>query len=403
MKTVLFTSVLLSLFATAVSADTNENSNEKQRQMFLSTNYTRGTVFQTNDFVAGENKIPATNSYALHFGFTSKTKSVYDYVYGLPYWAIGISMIDLPGRQKDLGRPFSIYLVQGARMFQFTDRLKINYEWNLGMSMNWKPYDRFTNPYNIAIGAPTSVHIAGSIYLKWIASQKFDFNIGVRATHFSNGRSNTPNYGLNLGGVFFGAAYSFDRKEITPKRYPGDETVDFKRRIDHEFSFIVSKQTIVLNTNDNGLVYKYPDRVFRVFGLNYLTVFVNSLRFKWGPGIEMLYDESGGTYAKREKDIITETMVDRIYLGPVKDRISASASMMGELSMPYYSIFVHMGYDVLKSHRNHPDESKFFQVLGVKIYLNDRVYGTFGIRSVHFSRAQFLYWSLGYRIKGKGK
>lgn len=376
---------------------------KEQRQRFVSANYSYGTVFPTNDFVSGENKIPAYQSYSLRYGFTSKAKSVYDYVYGLPYWGIGLYKIDMLGRKEDFGNPFSIYLFQGARLAQFSDRLKINYEWSLGMSFNWKHYDQFTNPQNIAIGAPACVHIAGSVYLKWVATQQLDFNLGVSATHFSNGKSNTPNYGLNMGAIFLGMAYSFDRKEIVPKKYIGDEPVEFKKRIDQEFTFIVSRRTIELDTLNNDLVYKFPDRTFRVFGLSYAPVFVTNLRYKWGPSLDLVYDESGGAYAKRDRDPTTGAMVDRIFLGPIKDRFVAGLSLMGELSMPYYSIFAHLGYDVIRSSKYHPEDSRLYQIVGAKIYFNNSLYGTFGIRATRGSSAQFLYWSLGYRIKGKNR
>lgn len=374
---------------------------KEQRQKFVSANYTYGTVFQTNDFVSGENRIPAYQSYSVRYGFTSKTQSLYDYVYGLPYWGVGLYKIDLFGRKRDFGSPLSIYLLQGARLAQFSDRLKINYEWNLGLSFNWNHYDQFTNPHNIAIGASSSVHISGSIYLKWIASQYFDFNIGLSATHFSNGKSNTPNYGLNMAGAFFGIAYSFDRATIVPKKYVGDETLDFTKRTDQEITFTVSRRTIELDTLNNTLVYKYPDRTFRVYGLGYAVVFVPHPRYKWGPSLDVIYDESGGVFAKRERDPITHTMVDRIYLGQFQDRLVIGASLMGELSMPYYSIFAHLGYDLIRSRKYHPEDSRLYQVLGAKIYFNHFIYATFGIRATRVSSAQFLYWSLGYRIKGR--
>lgn len=66
--------------------------------------------------------------------------------------------------------------------------------------------------------------------------------------------------------------------------------------------------------------------------------------------------------------------------------------------MPRISIFANFGYNLL--HGNEYDY-RFYQIMGVKAYLKENLFGTFGIRASRFSKAQYLYWSLGYSFDGK--
>jgi hypothetical protein len=83
---------------------------------------------------------------------------------------------------------------------------------------------------------------------------------------------------------------------------------------------------------------------------------------------------------------------------PLADRLSLGASLRGEMVMPGYSIFANLGWNLI--HGNKKDQ-RLYQVIGIKLYLQDNFFGTFGIRATHFTKAQYLYWSLGYTINGR--
>jgi hypothetical protein len=84
----------------------------------------------------------------------------------------------------------------------------------------------------------------------------------------------------------------------------------------------------------------------------------------------------------------------------MRDRFSLGAGVRGELTMPRYSIFATVGWNALWGNRS---DTRLYQVLGLKVYLSQDMFGTFGIRASHFSSAQYLYWSLGYTIRGASR
>lgn len=363
---------------------------------FITINTTDGLVFPTNDFVSGDHKIPHYTAMSLKYGFASKGDNWKDYAYGMPYVGVGVYAANFY-REKDLGRPFSLFLFQGAQLHRFSPTLSLNYEWNLGSSFNWKHYDEFDNPENIALGSTVNIHVGGNLYMKWQFSKKFDLHAGAGFTHFSNGASSLPNKGLNMAALFVELSYHFNREDNKTPEFNSIYTAPkFKKHTAHDLSFLITARNARVDTLGTGLPSEYTNRKFKVLGVSYGHMLCNTYRYKWGPSLEATYDESSGIKSWRQQHPETGKYIDRIKLGNVSDRFSVGLSMKGEILMPVYSIFGHLGYDVI--HAN-PEDKRFYQILGVKLHLKDNFFGTFGIRATNFGRAQYLYWNLGYTFK----
>lgn len=366
---------------------------------FLAVNTTDGFVFPTNKFVSGDYRIPHYTAFTIKYGITARGNSWQDYTYGMPTLGVGLYVANFY-RDHDLGTPFSLFLFQGATLHQFNPKLTLNYEWNLGGSFNWKHYDAFSNPDNIALGSSVNVHVGGNLFVRWRMSKKFDLNAGLGFTHFSNGASALPNRGLNMANAFVELAYHFNREESTELQPTSYTAPVFRKHINHDLMFLVSSREATVDTVGTGLANKYTERKFKVLGLSYAYMLSNSYRYKWGPSIEATYDESSGITSWRELHPVTNKMHDRTKLGEMSDRISVGLSLKGEMSMPAYSVFANLGYDII--HGNKKDK-RLYQILGVKVFLKDNLFGTFGIRATNFGSAQYLYWNLGYSFEQERK
>ena len=114
-----------------------------------------GYIFPTNSFLRGENERwkPIRSSFSAHlrYSFQFQPNTFIDRIYGGPYQGIGLAYYTLDNR-KELGNPIAFYLLQGARIARITPQLSFNYEWNLGLSLGWKPYDQIYNYYKKVIG-----------------------------------------------------------------------------------------------------------------------------------------------------------------------------------------------------------------------------------------------------------
>lgn len=403
MKTALIRTVILLLFILPSGITYAEKENQtdslpkKRDPMFVALNATGGIILPTNDYIKQGNALPGYSSMAFKFGIYSTGERWEDYAYGMPYYGIGFYGARFFNK-KALGNPFSLYIFQGSEIKRYSPRFSFNYELNLGMSFNWKPYDAFDNPNNIALGSSVNIHVGANFYLKSSLSPKWDLRYGFSIAHFSNGAQRLPNKGLNMIAPFIELVYNMNGSPKSAK--DGEPLIPppLEDRFDYDLTFTSSTRQIRMDTLGTGLPSRLIDKDFKVFGFSYAAMYVHNYRYKWGPSVELVYDESSGARAWRQLHPVDGQHYDRVKLGSFYERLSLGLSVRGEITFPYHAFFAHLGYNLL--HGNDYD-FRFYQIMGVKAYLKDNIFGTFGIRAARFSKAQYLYWSIGYTIKGK--
>lgn len=79
-----------------------------------------------------------------------------------------------------------------------------------GLTYNLTPYDSETNAINDAIGSRMAVYFGLHIGAALRLSRSVDMTYGIDFTHFSNGRTSVPNYGLNMFGVNLGFRHYYN-------------------------------------------------------------------------------------------------------------------------------------------------------------------------------------------------
>ncbi|MCL2412717.1 MAG: acyloxyacyl hydrolase [Bacteroidales bacterium] len=367
------------------------------RSSFLEVNTAFGQVFNTNDFVS---TIPGYQAFSLRFAQTSTGSRWEDFAYNMPFFGVGFYMPTF-ANNPGLGNPFSIYMFRGSTLRQFTNDLGLIFEIGLGLSMNWDHYDPFDNPNNMAIGSRNNVHVGMRLYLEYFLSRNFNLKFGVDLNHFSNGASRRPNGGVNLGALSLSLAYNFNppNKGMLLRNPPLLEPPYVPARIDHSVQFIISSRQSRFSTYGTGLLTDFVDHSFTVLGVAYSPMIVRGFRYKWGPSIRLIYDESSRARAWREKHPIDGQLYYRVEIDPrFRNRLSLGLGFSGEISMPVASVFAKLGYNV---YHRHLVDSRLYQVVGVKAYLQDNFFATFGISATQFSQAQYLYWSFGYTFSTK--
>lgn len=362
---------------------------------FLAVKFSGGQVFHTNDFVSGKYAIPFYSAATVKFGASSRGDSWQDIAYGMPYYGLGFYTANFR-RRENLGNPVSLYILQGATILQISPRIALNYEWNVGMSTGWKPYDPFTNRDNVAVGSDFNIHVGFALYLKWYLSSHLDLHMGAELTHFSNGAARMPNSGMNMYAVFVEASYNFSRSKAFDRYNPNLLPPDFEKHYVSDISLTISSRRISVDTVGTKLPSPYLDRKFTVLGFNYSLMYVPGYRYRYGAGVNFSYDESKGATAARCENPADGNWYDVVYKGRVAERFSLGVSAQGEVVLPGYSVFVNLG---VQFYRGNKSENRLYQLIGVKIYLRDNLFGTFGVRANHFSAAQYIFWSLGYTLE----
>lgn len=384
---------LLLMFSGWFIAVSAEDSIKIRFPQFVSFQIADGIVMPTSRISNRETRTPNVAALTLKYGFSAKGNQWENHYYGMPYGGIGVYK-PFYSMHKEMGRPFSVFLFQGARLKEFKSGVSLNYEINLGASFHWNHYDVTERPNYEALGSSTNAHLGGQLYFSKPLSRRLDLHWGIDVLHFSNGALRTPNYGLNSISAIVELAYKINAdKQTATIQDIYCAPPEFEKRTAHEISFFVTSRTVNIDTVDMNLRSKYPERRFRVIGLNYAYMWHNVRRFMWGPSVEMLYDEGNKVAVHGEVSERTGEYKEEVRLCKISDRFSVGLSLKGELAMPGYAVFANLGYNVLHNNR---EEKRLYQIYGAKVYFTEGLSASFAVKSNHLTRSKYLYLSVGY-------
>lgn len=150
-------------------------------------------------------------SMQLRYGWQTHGKHEWEKALNYPAYGVGWYTGSI-GDPDILGNPNALF---GFMQFPLSKHKRNTFvlEPELGLTYNLKPFDPETNYINDAIGARFAVFFNlafGGIYK---LNRELDLTYGFAFTHFSNGRTVWPNFGLNMYGLAFGARYNFNKAQ----------------------------------------------------------------------------------------------------------------------------------------------------------------------------------------------
>ncbi len=353
-----------------------------------------GYILPTNPFLKGENNTgkPVNRSFSQHlkysFRFSSNTYT--DRIYGTAYQGIGLARYHLQ-QPEELGRPFMLYLFQGARIGRINPKLSLNYEWNFGLSFGWKPYDDEFNPNNKIIGSKSNAYLNANFYFSWLLSQKLDFNVGASLTHFSNGNTKFPNAGLNTVGVKAGLVYNFNRtnrSHTLPSQLP---TPVFIRHISYDLVLFGSWRRTGVDYLDGQVA---SPEAYPVLGFCFSPMYNYDYKLRLGISLDGLYDGSANVYTR---DYIVGTEQE-FFKPPLSRQLALGISGRLEYVMPYFTVGLGVGRNVLCARG---DLQAFYQILALKVEVTRSSFVHIGYSLQDFHTPNFLMLGIGFRFNNR--
>ena len=317
---------------------------------------------------------PVNSSLSLHarYSFSLNPKTRLGQLFPSTYQGIGVAAYTYFNHSLT-GTPMAIYIFQGARIADLTDRLSLGYEWNLGVSWGWHPNDAMSSRCNVLINV--------ALPLAWRVNSRWELSITPDYTHFSNGDTSFSNAGANMFGLRFGATYLFDqevervaaRRFISPSKELGAKP--WQRRISYDIlvygawradRFTEGKDIYVIN------------RPLPIAGINFQPTYHLNDYFGLGGSLDIQYDSSLNLYNGVNDDSGATITYSR---PPLWQQIEAGISLRGEISAPIFSVGVGLGVNLVDSG-----------------YDASRLYTTFSLKA-HITRHLMLY--IGYRFNSR--
>lgn len=383
--------------ARSETASMSQNKVQASRYLHsLGAEFRPEYIFPTNPFLKGVNAAarPINRSLSGHlrYSFRYRPGSSADRIYGSAYQGVGIAWYDF-GNTRELGSPVAVYLFQGARIARLAPRLSLDYEWNLGLSFGWKPYDESYNPENVMTGSRLNALVNVDLLLNWQLHRSVHLTAGIALTHFSNGNTKFPNAGLNSLGLRAGVTYDFNtraEKELREEICPA-----FPRHVSYDLTLFGSWRRRGIEID--GGQYAVAD-AFPVVGISFAPMYNFGYKFRAGISLDGVYD--GSTNVVLADQIVgvgdsPEIIVDK----PGFDRqIALGLSARAEFVMPHFSVGIGLGGNVL--HKG-GELKAFYQMLTLKLAMTRSSYLHIGYSLRDFHLPNFLMLGVGYRFNNR--
>lgn len=284
------------------------------------------------------------------------------------------------GNNDELGKAIAVYPFIN---FHLNNRIQNSVNLRLGIGLGWltNHYDAIENHHNIAIGS--HINCAASIYLDFrreITKQLyFSFSIGL--THFSNGTTKTPNYGLNIIDVSGGLSWFLQKPNqyLNKKLYPELYKFEFDGRkwfsIEGNFGYAFKD------------VSQYYGTKHSVYSLSFDVLRPLSIIAKVGLGFDFVMDRS---------DIAVLNSKQKEYKNDIS-LIKPGITAVYEMILGNTSFIFNLGCHVFGADLS---EGLFYQKLGIKYHFNEKIYAKIAL-TAHLARADYITYGIGYRLNIK--
>jgi hypothetical protein len=387
--------VLIAVLARPASADTSPTVGRNSN--FLRAGYQYGSVLGTNDFVKGDNAagkpIDTFQMLRLEFGWQTGGAMDWHHLYNFPSFGLGINAGDY-ANDEELGKPTSLYGFFDWPVKRW-NRNALVFGLGFGLTDNWVSFDERTNPYNVAIGAGRSVYIDAGLNYELALARRWWLQAGFSFTHYSNGGSQQPNWGINqLGGLLF-VKYDLRERQLPATRRT---IAPYEPRWELSTTLAMGVRNLAMDLRDDPEFSSYLTKDYAIGNFTVVAARQFSHMSRYNLGLDLEYDDSvadavrlADLQAGAEPESVSAW--DRLGLGVVGgyEHVVARAQLLVQLG---YTV---LRRDVTDQNGNEARVPRFYQRLGLRYHVLDDVYLGLNVRFHDFSRADNLEFNLGYR------
>ena len=341
----------------------------------------------THGFYRGYNEmgkaVPYAGSTHLKYSFSLNPESRLGNLYPTAYQGIGIAAQTFFSHSL-VGTPVMAYIFQGSRLADLGNNVSFDYEWNLGASYGWKVTE--------VVGSRWNVYINVALPFTWHISPLWDISFGPEYTHFSNGDTTFPNGGANTVGVRLGVTWKTPEGVIDAQdwneRAPGRLLVQGEPELqDRKVSDRISYDLLVYGAwRADRYIHEGRLQIINephaVAGMTFNPLYRLNRYFSIGPGLDLMLDKS----ADLDGDVKSL---------PATRQIACGLSAKTELTMPYLSVNLGAGYNILSRAK---DLKGFYTTYNLKAFLSQKFFLTIGYRLGSVNYAHNLMLGAGIRL-----
>jgi hypothetical protein len=308
-------------------------------------------------------------SFDLSLSFPTYGDDYWEKLYRYPRTGIGLSVTSL-GNKEVLGNAWSLFKFISIPLFEKDRKFSLDYIASVGCAYLPDAFDIDYNHLNRAIGSHFNLYMRMGMDFRFFVFPRSEIIIGTAFTHFSNGKTKSPNYGLNIGSVSLGINYLFNDKGLMLKDpeipSPGKK---YDQSIILSGGLKVYDNLVDIKYFTSSVVYNIERRLSNVH--------------KTGLGADFFYDASIREALASPDGIPEEDFVKHI-------RFGLHASYAAQYKRTLFGFQI--GYYL---YSEYPLNVNVYNKLSLQYLLTKNILGSMAIRS-HMGKADCLEFGIGY-------
>jgi hypothetical protein len=296
--------------------------------------------------------------------------------FGYPIIGMGLWYSSL-GNFQSLGSAIAVFPYINFPLFK-QKKFMLNFRFALGVGYLTKKFDRITNYKDLAIGSHLNAAANLMLEARIRVSGRVNLAAGICLQHFSNGSLKLPNYGINVPMINAAVAYRLVRenKSIGDRSYPptGPFEAIIRHNIEFNFGAAIGYKNMKSTLGESFLVYHFNENTF----------FPVSRKSQVGFGLDLSYDGSHVKILENEGAVVTNK------LKILRPGINAAY----ELVMGKLCFILNLGYYLGGQEKSN---GPLYEKLTAQYNFSNSLYAS-AMLKVHFGRADYIAWGLGYRF-----
>jgi len=351
-----------------------------------------GQVVLSHAFVKGEN--PNTEAYGTYYSMSAKYgihtngKKLWQRAYANPVYGFGIYKCFFTNDHDELGNPFALYSYIDLPLKRW-QKWSLNWEIEFGVAFNWNKHEPRENNYYYPIGTYSTLFVDFGLDATVQLGRHFDLSAVLAYTHFSNGAIKLPNLGINMAGARLELRYVFKDRPLF-RQY---EIPEYKKEWEYIALIAPSMRQVAFEYVDekNDTIAKAFD-----YGIVSFSTSLNrqiSHKVKFGGGFDISYNTAYGAEVK-----MVNGEPEKSPFSPA-DKILIGLFPSFELVLGKLALIAQPGFYVYQKEVTGFDVPTTYQRIGLKYHFWNHLVVGMNLRAFNFSKADFIEWFIGYRIK----
>lgn len=307
----------------------------------------------------------------LNYAIQTNGKSSWESFYNYPEYGLSASFFNF-GNPTDLGYGIALQPYISFPFFAPNSWGNIYFKTEIGLGYVTKPYRRFSNYKNVAIGSHLNAAAKFEVYATLNVSKDWLINIGLGLSHMSNGSTNNPNAGLNIPNFNIGTSYRFNN-DVSYRKY---ERSSYRGTLEYTPYIGLSIKDLFPEGDGHYPVYTFSNELYKPLNPNFGVTLTG----------DFIYDESAYHYFKSIGEDVRKKELFRV-------GITAGAL----LKFNKVAATIQMGANVFAPKC---PVGTIYQRLGIRYNILPKTFLQVALRTNWFN-ADCIEYSLGYKIVGK--